>query len=283
MEISAAVVKTLRDKTGAGMMDCKKALAESEGDMEKAIEYLRKKGAATAEKRHDRSANEGVVMTSVEAGKGFILEVNCETDFVARSEDFLGFAGEVMGAIKAAGPATLEALLEVEHAGATIGTKLTDIIGRIGEKIAVKRFASFATTGQIVEYIHPGAKLGVMIELSSASGHDDVKQLGKDLAMQVAAMSPVAIDRSSVPVEVREKELDIYRQQAREQGKPENMLDRIAEGKLNKYFQEYTLVEQSFIRDNTKSVKEHIDDVAKAAGDPIAVVRFERFQVGESN
>ena len=283
MEISAAVVKTLRDKTGAGMMDCKKALAESEGDMEKAIEYLRKKGAATAEKRHDRSANEGVVITSVEAGKGFILEVNCETDFVARSEDFLGFAADVMGAITAANPATLEALLEVEHAGATIGTKLTDIIGRIGEKIAVKRFASFATSGQIVEYIHPGAKLGVMIELSSASSHDDVKQLGKDLAMQVAAMSPVAIDRSSVPVEVREKELEIYRQQAREQGKPENMLDRIAEGKLNKYFQEYTLVEQSFIRDNTKSVKEHIDDVAKTAGDPIAVLRFERFQVGESN
>ena len=283
MEISAAVVKTLRDKTGAGMMDCKKALSESAGDMEKAIEYLRKKGAATAEKRHDRSANEGLVLTSVETGKGVILEVNCETDFVARSEDFLGFANTVMGAIKEASPANIDALLEVSFAGATIGSKLTDIIGRIGEKIAIKRFACFSTTGQIVEYIHPGAKLGVMIELSSASAHDEVKQLGKDLAMQVAAMSPVAIDRSSVPVEVREKELDIYRQQAREQGKPENMLDRIAEGKLNKYFQEYTLLEQSFIRDNTKNVKEHIDDVAKTAGDPIAVLRFERFQVGESN
>ena len=283
MEISAAVVKALRDKTGAGMMDCKKALAESNGDMDMAVDYLRKKGAATAEKRHDRSANEGVVATSIENGKGYIIEVNCETDFVARSEDFLGFAADVMTAIKSAHPADIDALLAVNVNGITVGTKLTDIIGKIGEKIAVKRFATFDTKGQLVEYIHPGAKLGVMLELSSASTHDDVRQLGKDLAMQVAAMSPVAIDRSAVPMDVREKELDIYRQQAREQGKPDNMLDRIAEGKLNKYFQEYTLIEQSFIRDNTKNVKEHIEAVAKAAGDPVAVLRFERFQVGESN
>ena len=283
MEISAATVKILRDKTGAGMMDCKKALAESEGDMEKAIEYLRKKGAATAEKRMDRTANEGVVMTHFDGAEGIIVEVNCETDFVARSADFLGFANEVVAAVKANKPADVPALLASSSGNRTVADALTEVIGKIGEKIDVRRFAVFPTTGRIIDYIHPGAKLGVLIELSTAKQTDELTQLGKDLAMQVAAMNPVALDRSAVPAELREKELELYRQQAREQGKPENMLDRIAEGKLNKYFQEYTLMEQSFIRDNTQTVKEHVDAVATALGDPVTVLRFARFQVGDGN
>lgn len=282
MEISASTVKALRDKTGAGMMDCKKALQESDGDMEKAIEFLRKKGAATAEKRSDRSANEGVVVTNISDGIGAIVEVNCETDFVARSDDFLAFANETLDLIKSENPATIDVLLEAESSGRSMSVALTETIGKIGEKIEIKRFAHFRSTGTLVDYIHPGSKLGVMIELDAPIS-DVVIRLGKDLAMQVAAMNPVAIDRNSVPKEIQEKELCIYREQAKEQGKPDNMIDRIAEGKLNKYFQEYTLLEQSFIRDSTKTVKEHMTEIAKETGHPISVTRFERFQVGQLN
>ncbi|MCZ7557179.1 MAG: translation elongation factor Ts [Bacteroidia bacterium] len=279
MEITAATVKELRERTGAGMMDCKKALNETNGDMEQAIEYLRKKGAATAEKRADRTANEGVVLTSIDNGKGVIVEVNCETDFVARSEDFLSFANRALEAVKSQAPADVAALLQAKSGDLTVGDYLQELVGKIGEKIEVKRFATFATDGALIDYIHPGAKLGVMLEISGATG-DAVSTLGKDLAMQVAAMSPVAIDRSSVPAEITQKELEIYRQQALEQGKPENMVDRIAEGKLNKYFQEYTLLEQTFLRDTTKTVKEHVEEVGKNVGGTLTVVRFERFQVG---
>ncbi len=274
-------MKSLRDKTGAGMMDCKKALQESDGDIDKAIEYLRKKGAATAEKRADRSANEGVIATRTAGSTTAMIEVNCETDFVAKSEDFLSFTNAALESVVTAKPADVDALLTQGADASSVGTMLTDLIGKIGEKIEVKRFATFESDGYVAEYIHPGAKLGVMIELSVPAS-DPVTQLARDLAMQIAAMNPVAIDRDSVPVETREKELEIYRQQAAEQGKPENMLDRIAEGKLNKFFQEYTLVEQSFIRDNTKTVKEHIDAVATQVGAPIVVRRFVRFQVGEA-
>lgn len=281
MEISAADVKALRDKTGAGMMDCKKALMEANGNMDEAIDYLRKKGAATAEKRADRSANEGVVLTDIENGKGVILEVNCETDFVARSEDFLSFAQSALAAIKIQAPGAVNELLETEANGMKVGDLLKEAVGKIGEKIEVKRFAVFNTGNALIDYIHPGSKLGVMVELSGTT-NDGLHQLGKDLAMQIAAMNPIAIDRNSVSSEVQEKELEIYRQQAKDQGKPENMLDKIAQGKLNKFFQDYTLLEQSFIRDNTKTVKEHVEEIARTAGTAISVVRFERFQVGDS-
>jgi elongation factor Ts len=280
MEITAVMVKELRDKTGAGMMDCKKALSETNGDLQLAIEYLRKKGAATAEKRADRSANEGVVLTDINNGAGIIIEVNCETDFVARSDDFLGFANRALALVKNEKPADVSALMGLQSDGLAMSDHLTEIIGKIGEKIEVRRFASFTSEGTLIEYIHPGAKLGVMLEIHGTASNDDVTKLGKDLAMQVAAMNPVAIDRDAVPMDVREKELEIYRQQAAEQGKPENMLDRIAEGKLNKYFQEYTLLEQTFLRDTTKTVKDHVAEVAKAVGADLKVTRFERFQVG---
>ncbi len=281
MEITAELVKKLRDKTGAGMMDCKKALAESNGDMDAAVDYLRKKGAATAEKRADRAANEGVILTRID-GKGVIVEVNCETDFVARSNDFVDFAAMALEAIRTHEPKDVPALLALEHQGKPVADALTESIGKIGEKIDVKRFAIFPAGSMLVDYIHPGSKLGVMIELTCDDAADVVQALGKDLAMQVAAMSPIAVNREAVPASVQERELEIYRQQAREMGKPEQMLDKIAEGKLNKFFQEYTLLEQTFIRDNTKTVKQHIEDVSKAVGKEITVVRFERFQIGEA-
>jgi elongation factor Ts len=281
MEITAEVVKKLREKTGAGMMDCKKALMETGGDMDQAVDYLRKKGAATAEKRADRSANEGVIVTSTETGKSVILELNCETDFVARSEDFLALAQTMLESIKTHTPIDVPALLAIEHEGLKIQDHVMNTVGKIGEKVEVKRFATINSQGLIVDYIHPGSKLGVVVELSIQQDHPALHQLGKDLAMQIAAMNPIAIDRESVPVETQQRELEIYRQQAREQGKPEQMLDRIAEGKLNKYFQEYTLLEQSFIRDNTKVVKEVVEEVAKLIGEAVKVVRFERFQVGQ--
>jgi len=283
MDIKAATVKALRDRTGAGMMDCKKALIEAEGDMDKAIEILRKKGSATAEKRSERSANEGVVITDIENGNGVILEVNCETDFVARSDDFLQFANDTMQIIKNHKPSGVPDLLETGHSGKKVLDTLTETIGKIGEKIEVKRFAAFESDGRIVDYIHPGSKLGVMVEISSGESNEEIDGLGKDLAMQIAAMNPIAIDRESVSDEQKENELNIYRQQALEQGKPENIVERIAEGKLNKYFQEYTLLEQSYIRDNTKTVKERIDEVAESTGQSLSVVHFVRFQVGESS
>jgi elongation factor Ts len=282
MEISASDVKLLREKTGAGMMDCKKALAESGGDFEKAIDFLRKKGAATAEKRMDRNAREGVVLTKVEDGNGYIVEVNCETDFVARSADFLAFAGSVLDTVVATRPADVAALLATAVDGKSVAERLTEFIGKIGEKMEIKRVATFDRAAVLVDYIHPGSKLGVMIELADAAPSDETRALARDLAMQIAAMNPIAIDRSAVPAAVREKEMEIYRQQARDMGKPEQMIDRIAEGKLNKFYQEFTLLEQSYIRDNTITVKEHVAAVAKAQGRELSVKRFVRFQVGEA-
>ena len=283
MEISAALVKSLREKTGAGMMDCKKALSESGGDMEKAIDFLRKKGAATAEKRMDRSANEGIILTSVEDGKGFMIEINCETDFVARSEDFLGFANRALQSLKSGNPANVEALLSQTDGSHTLSEYLSEVVGKIGEKMEIKRFASFSTNGALADYIHPGNKLGVIVEIQPEKKNDEaVTGLAKELAMQIAAMNPVSISRDDVPKEIIEKELEIYRQQAREQGKPENMLDKIAVGKLNKYYQEFTLLEQSYIRDASKTVKEYLDEASKSFEQQLKVARFERYHIGES-
>lgn len=282
MEISAALVKTLRDTTGAGMMDCKKALLESGGDMEKAIDYLRKKGAATAEKRMDRAANEGLILTSLDGAKGYMIEINCETDFVARSTDFTQFGAIALEALKMSAAANVDALLAAPAQGRAVSDFLTDVIGKVGEKIEVKRFATFDTTGTLSDYIHPGSKLGVVVEITSdAANNDAMVSLGRELAMQIAAMNPISISRDDVPKETIEKELDIYRQQARDQGKPENMLDKIAQGKLNKFYQEFTLLEQSYIRDATKTVREYVDEVAKSLGQKLTVRKFVRFHVGE--
>jgi elongation factor Ts len=285
MAITSEMVKLLRNKTGAGMMDCKKALEASGGDMEKAIEYLRKKGAATAEKRADRAANQGIIVTKIsEDGKqGILVEINCETDFVGRSDDFVAFAQNVAGVIAAKTPASLEALMELPIDDAkSVNNALTDLVGKIGEKLAVRRFDVINTNGSIVEaYTHMGSKIGVLVEIAAQNPGAEHKTLARDLAMQVAAMNPSVVSREEVTKDVIERELDIYRQQAKNEGKPEQVVDRIANGKLEKYYQEVVLLEQSFIKDAAKMIKDVVQETAKKTNDAIAVRRFLRYQLGE--
>jgi elongation factor Ts len=277
MAISAELVKRLRDKTGAGMADCKKALEEANGDEQKAIEVLRKKGAASAAKRSDRVAKEGVVVASVseDQKRGVLAEVNSETDFVARNESFMQFAQEVADAALAANPNSHEEfLLSRLSDGATISEEVGAQTGRLGEKLEARRFEMLAEpAGFVTSYIHPGSKLGVMVAIAGSS---KASALGRDIAMQIAAMNPIAVDRSQISTEQLEKELDIYRTQARNEGKKEEFIDRIAKGKLEKYYQDFCLVEQSFIKDAAKTV----GDLLKEAGG-LKVTGFVRMQLGE--
>lgn len=286
MEISASAVKELREKTGAGMMDCKKALTEANGDFEKAIEILRKKGAAVAAKRAERSANEGIVKTSIlnNGKKAVILEVNCETDFVAKSDDFLAFADLALNAVVASNPKNLEELLNLSFDGKNVNNELQSLIGKIGEKIEVSRFKVMEIeNGKFVDYIHHGSKLAVIVKAENTDGVDDGKliPLLKDIAMQTAAMRPLYLSKNDVPKEAIEKEKDIYKELARKEGKPENILDKIAEGRLGKYYQEVCLLEQAFVKDNAKSIANIIDDFNKANSASIKLTKFVRYQLSD--
>jgi len=288
MAISAAQVKELRDKTGAGMMDCKKALTESDGDFEKAIEILRKKGASVAAKRAERAANEGMVLTSISDDKktGYIVEVNCETDFVAKSDDFVNFANNVLKAFVANPVESVDELFKVEYNGRAIGDQLTDAIGKIGEKIEVSRVAKVTSeSGIVVDYIHHGSKLGVVLVAEGVpeDGADEFASLMKDIAMQIAAMNPLYLNRDEVPEEAINKELDIYKEIARKEGKPEQIIDRIAEGKLKKYYEENCLVEQAFVKDNAKKVGDLIDEFNKAHSSEASLKLFKRFHLSDEN
>ncbi len=257
MAISAADVKRLRETTGVGMMDCKAALTEADGDFDAAIELLRKKGQKVAAKRAGREAKEGLVVAGVSDDKkaGVLAEVNCETDFVARGDDFASFAADIPAIILSERPQDLPALLDLPYKdGRSVGQTLTDLTGKIGEKIDIRRFALLRTDdGEIVSYIHPGSRLGVLVE---ATGDGDLEPVGRDVAMQVAALSPVATTRDEVPEEVKTKEMDIAREAARNEGKKEEMLDRIAQGKLERYYKDFVLVEQPFVKDASMSVRE---------------------------
>jgi elongation factor Ts len=288
MAITASQVKELRDKTGAGMMDCKKALVESDGDIEKAIEILRKKGASVAAKRAERDAKEGVILTKVldNGNTGVILEVNCETDFVANSDDFVNFSNYVLDVLISNRPSTVEALLEAEVNGAKVSTELTNIIGKIGEKIEVSRFVINTTeNATFVDYVHAGAKLAVLLQVENTAGVDSDKLTAtfKDIAMQAAAMKPLYLVREEVPAEVIEKEKDIYKEVLRKEGKPEQMLDKIAEGKINKFFQEVCLTEQVYVKDNSKSVKEVIAGFNKENESSVSLTAFYRYHVVDEN
>jgi elongation factor Ts len=279
MAITSEQVKLLRDKTGAGMMDCKKALGEASGDMDKAIEYLRKKGAATAQKRADRVAKEGIIVTKVsnDSKLGIILEVNCETDFVARGDDFVNFANLTADVVIKNQPASVDQLLDMSSAdNKKISAHLNDLMAKIGEKLDVRRFIVLKTNdGLISAYTHLGNKIGVLVELSLAS--DTYKQMGRDFAMQVAAMNPQYVSRDQVSIEVIQQELEIYRTQAKNEGKPDQVVEKIANGKLEKFYQEVCLTEQIFIKDSGKTVK----DVLSEAGNNLALKKFERFHLGE--
>jgi len=286
MAISATQVKELREKTGAGMMDCKKALTEADGDFEKAIELLRKKGASVAANRSERTANEGVVKTEVlDDGKtGVILEVNCETDFVASSDDFLNFAQEVMNVVVNKRPKNVDELMSLKSNGKKISDSLTDIIGKIGEKIEVSRFAlENGDNSLFVDYVHHGAKLAVLVKSDNVDSVDSSQLSGilKDIAMQAAAMKPQFVTKEEVPKVAMEKEIEIYKEVARKEGKPENILDKIAQGKLNKYFQEVCLLEQAFIKDNTKTVGDIIAEFNKENSSEVKLSKFYRFHLSD--
>lgn len=284
MDITSEMIKTLRDKTGAGMMDCKRALESSGGDMNAAIEYLRKKGAASGAKRADRAAKEGMIVSriAVNGKTGVLVEVNCETDFVGRSDDFAAFANAVAEAVEKNRPGNVEALMELTSNEKKISELYNDLLAKVGEKIEVRRFSVVdSPDGSVSAYTHLGSKIGVLVELTGISPDAAATGAGRDVAMQVAAMNPLVISRDQVDKALIDRELDIYKVQAANEGKPANIVEKIALGRLEKYFQEVALLEQTFIKDSGKSVKDFLAEASKTTGQPISIKRFQRFHLGE--
>ena len=277
-EITAAAVGKLREMTGAGMMDCKKALTEAGGDMEKAVDILRKKGAASAEKKATRATSEGVIAQFIAPGAraGVLVEVNCETDFVARNDSFKAFCDDIAKKLAANPNADLEADRQAA-------------VGKIGENIKIARNARLEVNGNglVAAYIHTGAKVGVLVEVgcgkAETASNDEFKQLVKDITLQIAAGHPYAVTREQVPADVIAKEREIASQSDRLKGKPAQAMEKILQGVLEKFYQTYCLVDQGFVKRNSEvSVKEHVGQVAKQLGDEITIRHFVRFQVGES-
>ena len=263
MKISAKDVKALRDQTGAGMMDCKKALTEANGDLNAAIEYLRKKGQKMTEKRADRDAKEGVVvaLTSADGTKGIVVRIGCETDFVAKNDDFVAFAKGVAAIALEAFPADKEALLATAMEGQTVGEKLVERTGVIGEKIELAAYERLEAA-QVVPYIHMGHKAGVIVGFNKPN--EALANAGKNVAMQIAAMHPIAVDKDGVDATTIQKEIEIGMEQARQEGKPEAMLERIAQGKLGKFYKEKTLLNQEYVKAEKKeNVKQYIQSIDK--------------------
>ena len=276
MGITVAEINDLRKQTGAGMMDCKKALVEADGDFDKAIEILRKKGQKLSEKRADRETKEGSVFvrTSEDKTSAIIISFTCETDFVAKNDDFQSLGNEIADAAMANKPADLAALNELSLGELTVQAKVTEYIGKIGEKLAVNHYETL-TSEQVASYIHSNGKLGVLVALTGTGGND-VAEAGKDVGMQIAAMNPVAVDKDGVDQATIEKEVEIGKEQARAEGKPEQIIEKIAMGKLNKFFQENTLLSQPFVKDSKQSVQQYLDSVNKG----MTVTEFKRVAIG---
>ncbi|MBK6448611.1 MAG: elongation factor Ts [Saprospiraceae bacterium] len=276
VEITASAVKQLRDITGAGMMDCKSALIEANGDFEGAIEVLRKKGQKLSLKRADREAKEGVVIALVapDNKKGIVIKLSSETDFVAKNEDFINLTKKFAEAALENFPATKEELLALPFEGITIGEKVIEQVGVIGEKIELANYETL-TADQVVSYIHSGNRAGVLVGLNKAS--DANATAGKDVAMQIAAMKPVAVDKDGVNADIIAKEIEIGKEVARSEGKPEEMLEKIALGKLNKFYQESTLLNQSFVKgDGKQSVRDYLASIDK----DLTVTAFKHVALG---
>jgi elongation factor Ts len=275
MAITASQVNELRKATGAGMMDCKKALQENDGDMQAAIDYLRKKGQKISDKRSDRESNEGVViaLTSDDNKKGVVVELNCETDFVAKNADFVALAEKFANVAMSNFPADKEALLACELDGTTIKDVLLDNMAKIGEKIEIGNYATLEAEN-VVSYIHAGNKIGVLVGLT-VSG-DDASNAGKDAAMQIAAMNPMAVNKDGIAQEAIDRELAIAKEQILAEGKPEHMVEKIAQGKLGKFFKENTLLSQAFVKDPSMSVEKML----KSVDSNLTVTAFRRLGIG---
>ena len=274
--ITASDVNKLRQQTGAGMMDCRAALQETNGDFEAAIDFLRKKGAKVSAARADREAKEGAVIAKTSSDKklGVIVQLSCETDFVAKNEDFVKFANQLADLALANKSANADALKSLPMDGLTVGDKITEQVGKIGEKIDVVRY-ELMEGENMVAYIHGANRLGVLVSLSNAPNENNFVA-GKDVAMQVAALNPIAVDKADVDITVIERELEIAKEQIRAEGKPENMVEKIAEGKLGKFYKESTLMNQEFVKDGSKTIAQMLDGVEKG----LTVKSFKRVALG---
>ena len=285
MAFTAADVKNLREITGCGMMDCKKALSATDGDQEKAIEFLREKGLATAEKKSGRVAADGIVYANVENGVGVVLEVNSETDFVAKNDEFLQFVSDVAKQINVNNPADVDALLEESFIAGegTVKDALVNKIATIGENMSIRRFARYE--GIVETYIHAGGKIGVMVSFDVADASKaetpEFKEFARDVAMQIAAFNAAFLDRDSVPADVVAKETEILMAQAMNEGKPANIAEKMVAGRINKYFKEICLVDQAFIKDDELTVAGYAKKVAGELGTEIKITSFVRFEKGE--
>jgi elongation factor Ts len=276
MSITAQEVNKLRSMTGAGMMDCKKALTESAGDFEKAIDFLRKKGQKVSASRSDKEASEGAIFmkTNAKADEATLIALNCETDFVAKTEDFLKLGNAILAVAESKKPGTAEELQDLPAAdGRPLKEHMTDLIGKIGEKVEISKYETIKGE-KVITYLH-GSKLGVMVALKGTDGKD-VAEVGKDVAMQIAAMKPIAVDKEDIDSKTIEREIEIGKEQAKAEGKPEAMLEKIAMGKLNKFYKDSTLLNQEFVKDNSKTIRQVLEGVNKG----LTVSSFKRISVG---
>lgn len=282
MAFTAKDVKELREMTGCGMMDCKKALTETDGDKEKAIEFLREKGLATAAKKSGRIASEGVVLDYVDGNVGVIIEVNAETDFVAKNEQFTDFVTAVAKTVAKENPADVEALkaMQIADGTQTVGEELTEKIAKIGENMNIRRFARFE--GTVATYIHAAGRIGVLVKFDTdVADKDGFAEFAKNIAMQIAAAGAQYLTREDVPAEVVEKEKEILSIQALNEGKPANIVEKMVIGRINKFYKEVCLVDQEYIKDGDLSVSKYVDKTAKELGGSIKIVDYARFEKGE--
>ncbi|GAA0734948.1 translation elongation factor Ts [Clostridium oceanicum] len=284
--ITAKMVKELREKTGAGMMDCKKALTKCDGDIEKAVEELREKGLAAAAKKSGRVAAEGLISTYISDDKktASILELNCETDFVAVNDLFVALSNGLAKQVAASNVETVEALAEekFENEDLTVKEKVTELIAKLGENMNLRRFKKLTVDNGVIEsYIHGGGKIGVLVKLQCEKDSEELVQIAKDVAMQVAATNPIALNRDGVDNETLEKEKEIYRVQALNEGKPEKIVDRMVEGRINKYYKENCLVEQVWVKNGDYTITKYLQEKSKEIGAEITVADFVRFEKGE--
>ena len=290
MSISAHQVKELRDKSGVGMMDCKKALIESNGDIDKAFDYLRKSGVAKAQKKEGRSTKEGLVVSHIDSKLGVLLELNCETDFVANTEVFVELGKNIAAHISKSTSNQSDDILEedfIKDSSKKVKDIITDTIGKLGENIVVSRFCKFelGCSGLMISYIHPGSKLGVILELhcgtDSVANTDDFFTLGKEISMHIAATAPIAVNVEDVSEKVVEKEKEIFLEQAKNSGKPDNIIEKMVDGRIKKFYKENVLLEQTFVKDPSKTIKNLIAEKIGVLGENILIAGFSRYQIGE--